>query len=1003
MAGVYPVPTTRTSSILAQTRLTAQLQADQLSILRLQSQISTGRRIALPSEDAPASQRAIHLQQLLELKAQALVNLDTSQSYLDATDSAIANVSSTLNQIRSTALGVANTTSSETTRAAAAAEVSRAIEQLVDVANQNFRGRYLFAGSKTTTVPFTYDGTNVIYNGNERELSSYADIDLLLETSIAGSQIFGAFSSSSQTVSDLQPILTRSTKLSDLRSGEGIGDGSIAISDGNSTRIINLSGASTIGDVADLIEANPPAGRTVTARVGPEGLILDIDDAGGGNFTIREVGGGTTAARLGIYEPLGTLTGPVTGEDLDPILTRTTSLADILGVRAQAIVQSSGPNNDIVIESLTRGSASNGVSLQLVDDSALHASPGLVAGAEQVVYSETAVAARAALSFSGFGNNLLLTGSVTGTSLNNVTIEVVSGGAIGDAATATFDANSKTLTIAVDSAGNTSIQSVVDAIALEGTFTASHDSSDGVDGAYNPLSTVSVGDIGVVTGNTSASGGEAGTIFVYVEAGATTANQVVTALEANSDVTARFRVSLDDSDTSSPGAAGKGNVLPGASATTINGSGSDLDLTSGIIIENGGESFTIDLSGAETIEDLLNVLNGSPAHVRAEVDPTGKGIIVRSRLSGRPISIGENGGTTAAQLGIRTTTEEIYLTELNYGRGVGTFEGTDFTITRPDGVALDIDIDGAVTVGDVIDRINNHALNTGSGRVTAALNRVGNGIELTASQSSSPGTLSITKAFQSEAAWDLGLLPTGEQSITTSTAATVASARLDFAGANSDLLVTAGIAGSSLSGVAIRFVDTAVGDVATATYDAGTRELTIALDASATSATTIRDAINLEGTFSAALDATSDPTNDGSGVIGTTGVVGTTSGGTAEVLTGANTYHQEVQGVFNTLIQLRDAINNFDLASIDRSLESLDVDLDRINFGRAEIGARGQALDLLRTRLEDEEVTLKDSLSKEIEVDITQAISELAARQASLEASMQLMATLFQTTLLNYL
>lgn len=1003
MAGVYPVPTTRTSTILAQTRLTGQLQADQIAILRLQTQISTGRRIAVSSEDAPAALRGQQLQQLLELKAQARVNLDTSQSYLDATDSAIAGVNNVLNQIRSTALGVATTTSSDTSRAAAAAEVSRVIEQLVDVGNQNFRGRYLFAGSKTTTVPFSFDGSYVTYKGNEKELSSYADLDLLFSTSISGSEIFGTFSENTLEIADLAPILTRSTKLSELRGGDGIGTGSIAISDGNNTRIIDISGASTIGDVADLIEANPPAGRSVTARVGPQGLILDIDDAGGGNFTVREVGGGTTAARLGIYEPLGTLTNPITGDDLDPILTRTTSLSDILGVRSQAIVQSDGPNNDIVIESLTRGTGSNGFTLQFVDDSKLHASPGLIAGAEQVQFSDVAVAARASLSLSGFGNNLLFTGNTAGTALNDVTIELVDGGAIGDAATATYNASTKTLSIAVDSTGSTSVQSVIDAVALEGTFTAAHDPSNAVDGAFNPLATISAGDIGVVTGNTSASGGEAGTIFVYVEPGATTANQVLTALQASSDVTSRFTVRLDASDTSSAGAAGKGFVTSSAAATTIDGSGEDLDLTSGLIIENGAETYTIDLSAAKTIEDLLNTLNGSPANVLAEIDPNGKGITVRSRLSGAPFSIGENGGTTATQLGIRSTTEQTFLTQLNYGRGIGTADGTDFTITRPDGVAMEIDVDSAQTIDDLLQLINGHPLNTGSGQVTAALNRFGNGIELSANESAAPGTLQVTKAFLSEAAWDLGLVPLGEDSTSGATAATTASATLDFAGANSDLLVTAGIAGSSLDGVQIRFVDTAVGDVASASYDANSRELTISIDASATTAATIRDAINLDGTFSAALDTSTDVTNDGSAVVGATGVVGTTSGGSAERLTGQNTFPQEVKGVFNTLIRLKEAITNFDLPKLQRALELLEEDLNRVSFGRAELGARGKSLDLLRTRLEDEEVTLKDSLSQEIETDAVAAISELAARQATLEASLQLMATLFQTTLLNYL
>src|SRR4051812_38448311 len=127
MPSIYPIPTTRVSGLLVQQRLLAQLQSDQVSILQLQQQIASGRRIGFPSEDAPAAQRAISLQRLLEQKAQARVNLSTSQSYISATDTAVQNVTNSLNQVRSTVLGVADTVSSAEQRQAAIAEVNRAI------------------------------------------------------------------------------------------------------------------------------------------------------------------------------------------------------------------------------------------------------------------------------------------------------------------------------------------------------------------------------------------------------------------------------------------------------------------------------------------------------------------------------------------------------------------------------------------------------------------------------------------------------------------------------------------------------------------------------------------------------------------------------------------------------------------------------------------------------------------------------------------------------------
>ena len=142
---------------------------------------------------------------------------------------------------------------------------------------------------------------------------------------------------------------------------------SIEISDGTSTSIIDLSAAHTIGDVVGLIEANPPAGRTINVEVTPTGLRVSLDAAGGGDLRIREVGGGTTARELGILSETSFGTGPIGGGNLDPLLRPTTRLADALGANAYALLNSTGANNALRIEANTRGAALNGYTITYVD------------------------------------------------------------------------------------------------------------------------------------------------------------------------------------------------------------------------------------------------------------------------------------------------------------------------------------------------------------------------------------------------------------------------------------------------------------------------------------------------------------------------------------------------------------------------------------------------------------------------------------------------------------
>ena len=772
---ITPIPSTRVSDLFVRQRLVNQLNSDQIDLARLQTQISTGRRIILPSDDPSAALRAISLQQLLERKEQVQSNLTTNQSFLAATDSSLSAVSGLLASIRGTALSVSDSTSSDTERAAAAQEVERAIQQFVDTGNQKFRGRYLFAGSRTSEQPFELRGDHVLYRGNQGDLSSYSDIDLLFKTNADGDSVFGAISQAVEGTVDLNPVLRANTRLADLRGGQGISKGSIAISDGTQISIVDLGKAETIGDVAAMIRANPPQGRVINVSITPTGLKLQLDAAGGGVLTIKEVGGGTTASELGIRSESGIVGAPVIGTDLEPRLLSTTSLYDILGSSATATISSGGANNDFQIEARGHGAAFNDVTVSFVNN------PAIAAGSETVVYDDS-----------------------------------------------------------------------------------------------NPLDKK---------------------LIFQVNGASTTANNLIAALNNDPVAGNLFRASLVDSDSSLSLAAGTGLINPVLTATTAGGSGTDFDRNSGIRITIGGATHTLAFTDADTIQDVVNKINSAGAGVLAEINDQGTGINVRSRLSGADFSIGENGGSTAAQLGLRSFTTATRLEDLNHGIGVHSSSDADFRITRPDGSAFDIAVGTAQTIGDVIDLINNAPLNADPlTKVTARLSTVAGGIELVTDNNSSTTPFRVTKLNSSQAAQDLGLLPI-----------------------DADQSAAAVVSGSTL------------------------------------------------------------------------------------VIGGRDTNPLEVNGIFNSLIRLHDALVANDSVGIQRSIALLDGNTLSLNLSRAEIGARQQGLDILKSRLDDEVISLKESLSTEIDTDVPQAISDLMARQAALQASLQLTGSISRLTLLDFL
>ncbi|MEW6250009.1 MAG: hypothetical protein AB1716_05135 [Planctomycetota bacterium] len=190
--------------------------------------------------------------------------------------------------------------------------------------------------------------------------------------------------------------------------------------------------------------------------------------------------------------------------------------------------------------------------------------------------------------------------------------------------------------------------------------------------------------------------------------------------------------------------------------------GAGLDLSAGLVIRNGGQSATIRFDACETVEDLLNAIHGADVGVWARVADDGRTLEIRSRISGADLSVGENGGGAAAALGLRSLHGDTPLAALNDGRGVHTAEGMDLRITTADGRTADVDLDGAVTLQDVLDRLNAVC----AGAYTAGLATQGNGIVIT-DHTTGGGTLRVAALNSSLAMQDLGLAEpvTGNQLI----------------------------------------------------------------------------------------------------------------------------------------------------------------------------------------------------------------------------------------------
>ncbi len=185
-----------------------------------------------------------------------------------------------------------------------------------------------------------------------------------------------------------------------------------------------------------------------------------------------------------------------------------------------------------------------------------------------------------------------------------------------------------------------------------------------------------------------------------------------------------------------------------------------VDFASGITVTQGGVTQTLDFAAAETVQDLQNVVRNAELGLRLEINAGGSGLDLVSEVAGLELSIGENGGTTAADLGLRSFGEATALSEFRNGIGVVTQEGEDdVNVTLHDGSTFAVNLDGAETVGDVVAAVQNAAAATGltPGQFALTLAATGNGLVFT-DNTAGAGAFTITNANQSLAGTHLGIV-----------------------------------------------------------------------------------------------------------------------------------------------------------------------------------------------------------------------------------------------------
>lgn len=141
----------------------------QLELSKTQLQLSTGKKINSPSDDPAGAARILDLQQNAAVTQQYQENIIAAQGRLELEDSVLRSATTGLQRARELAVRGLNGSQTAEDRAAIALEIRQINDEIMSLANmKDGNGDYLFAGTRSRTLPFTTNGTGVFtYNGDQ--------------------------------------------------------------------------------------------------------------------------------------------------------------------------------------------------------------------------------------------------------------------------------------------------------------------------------------------------------------------------------------------------------------------------------------------------------------------------------------------------------------------------------------------------------------------------------------------------------------------------------------------------------------------------------------------------------------------------------------------------------------------------------------------------------------------------------------------------------------------
>lgn len=167
------------------------------SLLHIQQQIASGRRILTPADDPVGAARVLEVTQSRDILTQYTTNQDSAMSALGLAEGQLESATEILQRVRELTIQAGGPSLTASSRQAIAVELRARYDNLMGIANAaDGQGQFQFSGYQGATKPFsgTVDdliaGAEITYVGDDGQRRIQVSATRLLEVSDSGSDVF---------------------------------------------------------------------------------------------------------------------------------------------------------------------------------------------------------------------------------------------------------------------------------------------------------------------------------------------------------------------------------------------------------------------------------------------------------------------------------------------------------------------------------------------------------------------------------------------------------------------------------------------------------------------------------------------------------------------------------------------------------------------------------------------------------------------------------------------